>query len=110
MRLESGERVVQVMLVVHIAQSAEVDVRTDQTLPSHASDAVLLASIADNIVVTDTDGRVVDHSQVVCILVTDSVISSRSGVPLNDNSFVWSSVRTRSTHFDHCSAMTFAII
>lgn len=101
---------IEIMLIVHIAKSTEIYALTDQTLPSHASDAVLFAGIAEDVVMTDTDRRVVYHSQVISLLVTDSVISSRSGVPLNHNCLIGSRVRARTADLDHCPAVTFAVV
>lgn len=51
------EGVGQVVFVVHVALGAQVVVKAHFAFPPHASDAVLLAAVTDDVGVTDTWGR-----------------------------------------------------
>ncbi len=62
MCFKSGECVVDVVFVTHIAKSAEIDALTNKTLPSHACDSVLFTSIAYNVWMSDTNRGVVQNS------------------------------------------------
>jgi hypothetical protein len=62
MGFKSGESVVDVVFVTHIAKSAEIDALTDKTLPSHACDSVFFTGIAYNVWMSDTNRRVVQNS------------------------------------------------
>ncbi len=62
MCFKSGERVIDVVFVTHIAKSAKIDALTDKTLPSHASDSVFFTGITYNIWMSDTNGCVVQNS------------------------------------------------
>jgi hypothetical protein len=57
--LEASECVVEIVFVIHVAEGAEVDALTHQTLPPDAGHAVLLTAVAYDVVVSETNGRVV---------------------------------------------------
>lgn len=110
MCLKSGKSMVEIVFVTHIAKSAQIHALTYETLPSHASDAVLFACVAYNIGMSDTDRCVVQKSQIICVLITNSVISSRTRIPLDDNSLVGRRVRARLSDLHNCPAMAFAVV
>lgn len=78
----------QVVHVSHVTLRTEIVVGALCALPSHADDAVPLASVAHDVVVLHTSCGVVENEQVVVTLVAYSVVAPGAVVPLNYNSFV----------------------
>lgn len=78
----------QVVLIRHVTTGAQVIVGTNLAAPPHSGDAVLLARITHNVGMADTDGRIIENTQVEGALIAIAIVSPAAGVPLHDDRFV----------------------
>lgn len=76
------------MHVGHVALRAKIVIETLLALPPDAAYPMPLASITDDIGMLDASGRVVEYQQIVSTLVSNSVITSGTMVPLDDYSLI----------------------
>lgn len=75
----------QVVYVVSVAVSTQVEVCTLSTAEENPSDASLLASVTNYVLMTNADLSVVDDDEVVLTLIADTIVRPMSRVPIHDD-------------------------
>lgn len=112
----------QIVNIAHVTLSAKIIVEALGTFPTDADNAVPLTTVADDIVVLDSGGGVVEHQKIVMTLIAYSVIAARAVIPLYYNGLVRSFVgrigsagsvgkrRRRFADFYDSAGVTFAAI
>lgn len=97
----------EIVLVGHVAVSAQVKVEAFRALPAHALYATLLAVVANHIRMTNADGCVVEYAQVEFALIANSIVGTRARVPLNNHRFLRACAASLSAFYVKILKITF---
>lgn len=100
----------EVVQIVPVAGRAQVVRGTLGTPEPDARDARLVAAVADDVRMLHADLCVVDHDQIVLLVVADAVVGPMARVPVHDDRFVWRVGRSGASYFTQRPDVSLAVI